>query len=91
MTSGCSVLHFNIKYPDVMVNFSVAVTGGQYQSWFKGKKIIPYKKFGEFKSSFDSEYAEFIIGYDTDSCCSECTKQMRFNFLAERKSIKYLC
>lgn len=54
-----------------IINFSVALTGGQYQSWFKGKKIIPYKTFGEYKSSFDSEYAEFIIDYDTDSCCEK--------------------
>ncbi len=61
----------NSEVENTITNFSVAVTGGQYQSWFKGKKIIPYKKFGEFKSSFDSEYAEFIIGYDTDSCCEK--------------------
>ena len=61
----------NCEVENTITNFSVAVTGGQYQSWFKGKKIIPYKKFGEFKSSFDSEYAEFIIDYDTDSCCEK--------------------
>lgn len=58
----------NREVENTVTNFSVAVTGGQYQSWFKGKKIIPYKNFGKFKSSFDSEYAEFIIDYDTDSC-----------------------
>lgn len=61
----------NCEVENTITNFSVAITGGQYQSWFKGKKIIPYKKFGEFKSSFDSEYAEFIIDYDTDSCCEK--------------------
>ncbi len=61
----------NSEVENIITNFSVAVTGGQYQSWFKGKKIIPYKKSGEFKSSFDSEYAEFIIDYDTDSCCEK--------------------
>lgn len=49
-------------------NFSVAITGGEFQSWFKGKKVIPFKEFGKFKSSFDTQYAEFIIGYDTSTC-----------------------
>lgn len=50
-------------------NFSVTITGGiEFQSWLVGKKIIPYKEFGEFKSSFDGDYAEFTIGYDTNTC-----------------------
>lgn len=55
--------------PFVISNFSIAITGGiQFQSWYKGKKVFPYKEFGDFKSSFDSEYAEFIIGYDPKTC-----------------------
>lgn len=53
---------------DSITNFSVAITGGEFQSWFVGKKIILYKEFGEFKSSFDGDYAEFTIGYDTNTC-----------------------
>ena len=54
---------------DSITNFSIAITGGiEFQSWFVGKKIIPYKEFGEFKSSFDGDYAEFTIGYDTNTC-----------------------
>lgn len=50
-------------------NYSITVTGGiEFQCWYKGKKIFPYKQYGTFKSSFDYEYAEFITGYDTDSC-----------------------
>lgn len=58
----------NREEVNTITNFSVAITGGQYQSWLKGKKVIRYKNFGEFKSSFDNEYAEFIIGYDSDFC-----------------------
>ena len=54
--------------PNLISNLSIAITGGEFQNWYLGKKIVPYKKFGEFKSSFDSQYAEFIIGYDYDSC-----------------------
>lgn len=54
---------------DSITNFSVAITGGiELQSWFIGKKVIPFKEFGKFKSSFDGDYAEFTIGYDTDTC-----------------------
>lgn len=54
--------------PTSISNFSVAISGVYLQSWFIGKSIIPYKEFGTFKSSFDSEYAEFIIGYDSSIC-----------------------
>lgn len=51
-------------------NFSVYMNSGiELQSWFSGKKIIPYKEYGSFKSTFDPDYADFIIGYDTDTCC----------------------
>ncbi len=50
-------------------NFSVYLNAGiELQSWFSGKKIIPYKEYGRFKSTFDPENADFIIGYDADSC-----------------------
>lgn len=49
-------------------NLSFAVTGFQFQSWYKGKRRFPYKEFGEFKSSFDPDYVEFTIGYDRNSC-----------------------
>lgn len=58
--------------PNEILNFSVAITGGQFQSWLYGKSIVPYKQFGEFKSSFDEEYADFIIAYDTSSCSEIC-------------------
>lgn len=51
-----------------IINLSFAITGFQFQSWFKGKKLFPYKEFGEFKSSFEPDYAEFVIGYDRDTC-----------------------
>lgn len=57
---------------NVILNFSVAVTGGQFQSWLYGKSILPYKNFNEFKSSFDEEYADFIVGYDTTNCSEIC-------------------
>lgn len=54
---------------NTIINFSVSLTGGvEFQSWFIGKKIVPYKNFGEFKSSFDSQYADFIVGYDPNNC-----------------------
>ncbi len=54
---------------DYISNYSVAITGGiELRSWFIGKKVIHYKEFGEFKSSFDGDYAEFTIGYDTTTC-----------------------
>lgn len=33
---------------------------------------MPYKHWNEFKSSFDDEYADFIIGYDTNKCSDIC-------------------
>lgn len=58
--------------PNVIYNFSVAITGGQFQSWLYGKSILPYKQFNEFKSSFDEEYADFIVGYDNTNCSEIC-------------------
>lgn len=50
-------------------NFSIYMNSGiELQSWFSGKRIIPYKEFGTFKSTFDLDYADFIIGYDADTC-----------------------
>ncbi|WP_285827706.1 hypothetical protein [Bacteroides acidifaciens] len=49
-------------------NLSFAVTGFKFQSWYKGKRLFPHKEFGEFKSSFYPEYAEFVIGYDRETC-----------------------
>ena len=50
-------------------NYSTSVTTGiEFQCWFKGKKIFPYKVYGSFKSSFDSEYVEFITGYNHNNC-----------------------
>lgn len=58
---------------DSITNFSVTITNGiEFQSWFKGKKIFAYKEFGEFKSSFDDEYADFIVGYDPNNCSEFC-------------------
>lgn len=57
-----------MKIEDTITNFSVSITGVEFQSWFKGKKIVPYKEFGKFKSSFNSEYADFIVGYDPNKC-----------------------
>lgn len=58
--------------PNIIYNFSVAITGGEFQSWLYGKSILPYRQFSEFKSSFDEEYADFIVGYDSNSCCDIC-------------------
>lgn len=55
-------------YPNIIYNFSVSITGGQFQSWLYGKSIYQYKQFSEFKSSFDEDYADFIVGYDNDKC-----------------------
>ena len=64
---------------NTIINFSVSLTGGvEFQSWFIGKKIVPYKNFGEFKSSFDSQYADFIVGYDANNC-EEINPSLIFN------------
>lgn len=55
-----------------ILNFSVTFTGCQFQSWLKGKSILSYKHFSEFKSSFDNEFADFIIGYDSEKCSEIC-------------------
>mgnify|MGYP005981182205 FL=1 len=63
-----------------IINLSFAITGFQFQSWFKGKKFFPYKEFGEFKSSFEPDYAEFVIGYDRGTCADikvRCDEQNR--------------
>ena len=68
-------------YPDdyTALNFSTAITGDQFQSWLEGKMIIPHKQFGEFSSAFDYEYAEFVIGYDDDSCSNILAKPNDFD------------
>lgn len=58
--------------PNIIYNFSVAITGGLFQSWLYGKSIYTYKQFSEFKSSFDEDYADFIVGYDTNNCSEIC-------------------
>lgn len=57
---------------NIIYNFSVAITGGQFQSWLYGKSILPFKQFNEFKSSFDEEYADFIVEYDANNCSEKC-------------------
>lgn len=62
---GINIKDFNLG----TCNFSIAVTGGiEFQSWFIGKKIILHKESGTYKSAFDYEYADFIIGYDKNTC-----------------------
>lgn len=57
------------KFDDfTILNLSLAITGFYFQSWFIGKKLFPYKHFGEFKSSFYPDYAEFVVGYNQDKC-----------------------
>lgn len=53
---------------NTIFNFSTAVTGTQFQSWFRGKQLVTYKNFGDFKSTFDTRYESFIVGYDHDKC-----------------------
>ena len=59
--------------PNAIYNFSVAITYGlEFQSWLYGKSILPYKQFSEFKSSFDEDYADFIVDYDPNNCSEIC-------------------
>lgn len=56
------------KTNNSITNLYIMESCGILNNWLSAKKIISYKKYGEFKSTFDSDYADFIIGYDTDSC-----------------------
>lgn len=77
-------------------NYSITVTSGiEFQCWFKGKKVFPYKEYGTFKSSFDSEYEEFITGYDTNSCsyiktpCNDDNQENAKTFFDKKVLEKY--
>ena len=55
-------------------NSSIMVNGNIFQNWFYAKRIIPYDDFDKFASVFDSEYEDFIIGYNSDTCTYERVK-----------------
>ena len=58
MTSGCSVLHFNIKYPDVMVNGSTEAFGSSryFSNTLLLKNILKYLPFSSEHDNFFSQH-----------------------------------
>lgn len=53
---------------------SSCINGPWTQFWLNGKRVVPYKKFGEFVSTFEPQYESFAIGYNKETCTNEEAK-----------------
>lgn len=53
---------------------SFCINGPWVQFWLNGKRVVPYKKFGEFVSTFEPQYEAFAIGYNKETCSNEDVK-----------------